>query len=302
MNSASAARFLAPEVTELLVGSSSIEGRFRIRVFVPIRDRLRCEAFPVLYATDADYFFPTLCDIASQIQMYGEMQRAVIVGIGYEQTADAHALRWRDFLTFEQRDAFGEVIDSVVSSPFLAGSQTVQAIRDRSDARHFARFIQSELAPMIEARYPVRRGPRGYLGYSAGATFGLQLMGIAPELCSTLILGSPAVSYGRAELAAQLTQSIPHHLAVQRCVFLSVGEQEEFGSPYRFCSGYYSVAELLQAIAPELHLVRRIFPGETHATAWLPAFAHGLKAMFPAHHPELPWLEKGERSSTVNDG
>ena len=67
-------------------------------------------------------------------------------------------------------------------------------------------------------------------------------------------------------------------------VFLSVGELEEFhaaSTHFALVTGYIQLVKFLgQAGIAGLDLTTRIFPGETHATAWTAAFSQGLKSLF----------------------
>lgn len=282
--------FRAHSIEEHLVRAKRVPQVFRIRVWQPIRRADTTERFPVVYATDADEFFDGYATLAQHLQLHGEAKRFILVGIGYEDAHLAPILRVRDLYPAAVRALYASETRQVAESPLLGGVDDVDAITRAADANDFLQFICDELMPLIDGRYPVSPGDNHYLGYSAGGTFGLHALFTRPDVFRTYILGSPATSYNGTSYGVPMARAYQQaRLKMNAKVFISVGELEEFKRGFeRFdlTSGYYILTKFLKhAAIPGLDLTTRVFPTETHATAWSLAFTHGARALLgPADH------------------
>lgn len=279
-----------PLLEEHVISSSHVAQRFKVHVLQPLRRADGSERFPVLYATDADTFFDGLANIAKVLQLTGEAPRFLLVGIGYENARAADVLRMRDLFTHGDRLHFREVINQLAAAPLVAGVDDLRVVTNSSDAHDFLRFISDELMPFVDARYPVVPGDNSYSGYSAGGTFGLFTLLTAPATFRRYIVGSPATSYDGHQFGNAMVEAFTRtQRSLSAKVFMSVGELEEFLGKFDLTSGFCVMAKSLKnAGIPGLDLHLQVFLGETHATAWLPAFVHGVKALFgPADG--VPW-------------
>jgi uncharacterized protein len=282
--------YRVPAVEEHIIQASLIEQKFKMRVLRPICRSDNSERFPVLYITDGDEFFDGLANIARVLQLMGETPRFILVGIGYEDAIAAELLRMRDLFTHATRENFRTVIEQLAASPLRTGLDDLRGITKTTDSNEFLCFIREELMPYIEARYPVLPCDNSFSGYSAGGTFGLFTLFTKPDTFKRYIIGSPATSYDGQHFGIELAKAvIDAHQPLDAMVFMSVGELEEFYGKFDLTSGYYLMAKLLRnAKIPGLDLRLRVFLGETHATAWGPAFTHGVKMLFgPAGR--VPW-------------
>src|SRR5579859_762076 len=274
--------FWPHQIDEHLIQSQFVAERFRVKVLQPIRRADGSERFSVLYATDSDYFFGGYESMARELQGLGEAPRFILVGIGYENSAAVELLRWRDFATHEMREPRREALRKLAEWPAINRTDLLPVVLDTTDATQFLRFIAEELMPFIDAKYPTLPTENDYYGYSAGGLFGLYALFSLPNAFRHFILGSPGTSYMGRDFAIELTQGfIESKHALNAKVYLSVGELEEFRAghePYELVTSYYRLAKELKKFAiPGLELTNRVFPGETHATAWTLAFIHGLK-------------------------
>jgi predicted alpha/beta superfamily hydrolase len=285
--------YRAHELSEHLLRSDIVAQVYRIKVMQPMRRSENCERFPVVYATDGDDLFEALATIAKGMQLAGEAPRFILVGIGYEDARLAQVLRWRDFGTREIRANFLDSLREIAGSPFCADMPDFESVMQASDAAEFLRFIREELKPLVDSLYPTLPDECIYSGYSAGGTFGLYTLFTHPETFKRYILGSPGTSYDRRHFGIDLaTAFLATHRTLRASVFMSVGELEEFAPGFEklnLTTGFYQLAKFLKSrkIA-DLDLTTRIFPDETHATAWMPAFSHGIRALMPSGSP-LPF-------------
>lgn len=282
-----ASKFRAPQITEQLFASRIIAQTFRVRVFCPMARADGSERFPVVYSTDADDFFPGLATQAQVLQTLGEAPRFVLVGVGYENAQAAPILRMRDLWTHENRRHYQTEMQHLIDSELVSGVDNLSQITAQTDATDFLRFLRDELMPFINERYPVTGEDCSYSGYSAGATFGLYTLFTRPETFKRYILGSPGTSYKGHNFGIEMAQQfIQSGKEMSAEVFLSVGDLEEFTRGFEqfdLVSGWILfMKHLMRAEIPGLALTARVFPGETHATAWTNAFNHGVKALLGA--------------------
>jgi predicted alpha/beta superfamily hydrolase len=277
--------FKDPEIREHLLHSRFVQQQFTIRVLQPIRRNDDSERFPVIYAPDSDELFDGISALSSVMHTLGDVPRFILVGIGYGNVRKAEILRMRDLFTPAIRAYYHPIIEELARSPLVGGVDNLEAITTTTSAREFLQFIRDELMQFIADRYPVVRGDNSYFGYSAGGTFGLYTLFTQPETFGRYLLGSPATSYDGHHFGIDLARRfLQSGKAMNAKVFLSVGELEEFKrgcEQLDLVSGYYLLAKFLKKAAiPGLDLTVRLFLGETHATAWTPAFSHGWRTLF----------------------
>jgi predicted alpha/beta superfamily hydrolase len=280
-----AAAFTDYEVQSHSIASRFVAQTYRIRVLLPMRRADESERFPVVYATDGDDLFDGLAVFSKSLQLHGETPRFILVGIGYEPAGAAAVLRWRDFATPDIRVRFEQELRAVAESPLVSGLDDFGVVSGTTDARDFLRFICEELMPFVNERYPTVPDDTCYSGYSAGGTFGLLTLFTQPQSFGRYILGSAATSYDGEQFMVPLAREFSRSgAALNAKVFLSVGELEEFKrglEQFDLVSGYTLLAKFLALERiPGLDLTLRLFPNETHASAWGPAFSHGLRAVF----------------------
>ena len=272
------------ELREHSIRSKAVAEVFKVTVLKPISDGGK--RFPVLYATDSDELFGGLATLAKGLQGSGETAPFILVGIGYERSRLAELLRLRDLLTHSIRARVHSVVQSLANSLTDDDADDVRAVTDTTDAREFLDFLREELMPFINQHYPTLPDSSGYFGYSAGATFGLYTLFTQPETFGRYILGSPSTSFDNHHFGIELARDcIASGRALKAEVFMSVGELEEFGpgaEKFDLVTGYYRMIKCLRSTSiPDLTPTARVFPDETHATAWSPAFSHGLRTLFP---------------------
>jgi predicted alpha/beta superfamily hydrolase len=275
-------RYQGHEIACHLIQSVHVAETYKIQVFLPRGSTERGCRYPVLYAPDADELFPGLATLTHELQAAQEVTPFILVGIGYESDRIADSLRMRDLLPHAVRAHFGDVIKSLVSAAQSAGSLNSAAITSTTDAEDFLSFLREELIPLIDSQYPTKSDSNAYFGYSAGGTFGLHTLIAQPQTFKHYILASPATSYAGHHFGREMVGAVSAREAASgRCVFISVGELEEFLGEFDLTSGYYLLLKHLRDHPiPGVEIHSRVFPGETHATAWAPAFGHGTRMFF----------------------
>jgi predicted alpha/beta superfamily hydrolase len=277
----------AHEVEDHVLRSAVVDQAFRIKVLQPMSRVDDSERFPVLYMTDSDEFFGAIATVATALQDAGETPRFILVGIGYENARAAVLLRSRDLYLHAIRERLQQMLEQLAHSPMAGADHDLRSITQTTDATEFLEFIRGELMPFINSRYPVLPNDDTFCGYSAGGAFGLYTLFTHPGTFRRYILGSPVTCHSGYDFGIELAESfIRSGRSLNAKVFMSVGELEHFDrglDPFELVTGYYRLAKFLkQAAIPGLELTLRLFPGETHASAWTAAFIHGSKTLFGA--------------------
>lgn len=281
-----------PPVETHFIRSRYVQETFKIQVMRPAQRRGDAARFPVIYATDGNLAFDVLKGISYSMQLSSHHTPPfILVGISYpaDNPYAGLILRARD-LTFADYPQLG------IRPPPLEGVLLPEKDgKDFYGAEEFSAFIEHELIPFVDERYPTLPGQRIYFGHSAGAGFGLYTLFTKRWLFSHFIASSPGLIYHGISGAGIHYQEHEFLLRyAQRFIssagalpdtrlYLSVGSEEEFEpglQQWRMVSSFRRMTQLLnsEAIAG-LTLTTEILPGETHATAWPVAFMHGVRAV-----------------------
>jgi len=289
--------FQSHDIRSHVIEARALKQTFTVKVLEPMSRTDGSERFPVLYATDSDYFFGGLANLTTMLQGYGEVPRFILVGIGYANAQAAGVLRMRHLLPRKVQEQLRAVIHETAKSDFVTDVADVAAVLKGGDAGDFLKFLRAELIPFIDASYPTMPRDNSFFGYSAGASFGFYTLFTQPDTFKRYVLGSAGACYaGRNFAIAMARDYLNSHRSLKAQLFVSVGEQEELqrgAGEFEFVVGHYQLIKYLQKAGIDgLELVARVFPGETHASAWTLAFSHGLRAVFGAaeHVPFWPEL------------
>jgi predicted alpha/beta superfamily hydrolase len=129
--------------------------------------------FATIYVLDGYWDFPLVNAMRGALQYDEAIPDVMIVGIGYGgKDPDVHALRASDY------------------TPTAHASPA-----DSGKAPDFLRFIETELFPYIESRYPSDPAQRVLAGASFGGLFALYALFEKPELFSGYVSMTPAVNW-----------------------------------------------------------------------------------------------------------
>lgn len=270
-------------VHEHVLKSRRVDQLFKVSVALPARDAQSGEQLPVLYATDADNFFGGLADMSAALQAHGEVERFVLVGIGYGDCRRAQFLRLRDFHTHAVRALYRTELETLSREPLYDGLYDDRVVNNTTDAVDFLKFIVDELMPFIASYYAVRPGDAGYYGFSAGGAFGFYALFGGPDVFRRYILASAVTSHRGQQFGIAYAQAV-QRLRIDAKVFMSVGADESCDptlAAFDIVSGFDGMARFLRhAALPGFQLETKILPAETHAGAWLSGFRHGVRALY----------------------
>jgi predicted alpha/beta superfamily hydrolase len=230
------------------------------------------EKWPVVYLTDANWYFGMVTDLVRITTWCGSTTDAIIVGIGYPQDKDvaeamrdSGALRRSDFLPV--RD---EKVEQEASKEL--GRKVVTG-----DADNFLEFIKQELIPTIESEFKADPKRRILAGHSYGGLFSAFALLKEPGLFESYIVASPSLGYGDQYVFKQEEEYARSHKKLPANVYLCVGGLEESTESFMVSNMIRFGAILEGRKYKGLSLVRQIFPNENHCEVVPLCFQAGLK-------------------------
>ena len=200
---------------------SAINGRsYRVQVAMPFVPAPQ-NGYAVLYMLDGDAYFGTYSFAARMRALMGELQPAVVVGIGYpEGESDLKAVFVR-----RQYDLTPTRIDPKEAAQ--AGLSTDPAALGGADA--FLQVIEREVKPRVAALLPVDSSRDILFGHSLGGLFALHTLFTHPESFKTYLVLSPSIWFNHrvvlgneASFAAAVKSG-----KIAPKVFVAVGGEEE---------------------------------------------------------------------------
>jgi predicted alpha/beta superfamily hydrolase len=175
----------------------------------------------VLYVLDGDGYFGTFSFAARMRGMYGELQPAIVVGIGYPESEGNLKL----MLDRRQYDFTATRMDP--SEAGKAGLNPDPAAFGGADA--FLQILEREVKPRVAAQLPVDTSRETLFGHSLGGLFALHALFTSPGSFDTYLVLSPSIWYDhRAVLGdeAKFAAAVKSGKAAPR-VFVAVGGEEE---------------------------------------------------------------------------
>jgi predicted alpha/beta superfamily hydrolase len=197
---------------------SAVNGRtYRVQVAIPFVPAPQ-NGYAVLYVLDGDGYFGTYSFAARMRAMLGEVQPAVVVGIGYpeaESDMKVTLVRRQYDLTPTQSDP---------KQAAQAGLAT-----DLGGADVFLQVIEREVKPRVAALLPVDSSRDILFGHSLGGLFALHVLFTHPESFKTYLVLSPSIWFNNRVVLgneAAFAASVKSGKVSPR-VFVAVGGEEE---------------------------------------------------------------------------
>ena len=262
--------------TQFDILSSNAKSAFRVFVHVP-DGKIPSAGYPVLYVTDGNMSCPLA--IATSNSLSPQIAaKPVIICIGYPTTDNMVILKRRlHDLTDKAR--------TIPSALQWGGLET------SGGADAFGEFIQFELRPIIEKRFPVDPKHVALFGHSLGGWFSLHMYLKHPEWFTTFIAGSPSVWWNRPELDYDLQALAARNIKTPP-LLMEVGslEQQPGEEPivnvnaYRMIDNFKTYARALGA-SKLSGIKTHVIDGETHSSALNPELDHAIRFAFPQASP-----------------
>jgi len=228
------------------------------------------EKWPVVYLTDANFYFGMVTDMVHSMAWCGGTSDAIIVGIGYVQDKDPKEA-WRDAAAWRSSDLLPVQLEEYEQEESKLHNRKVVT----GGAGKFLQFIKQELIPAIESEFKADPKKRILVGHSDGGVFTAFALFEEPGLFENYIVGSPGlVTTGIFEQEEQFSK---RHKKLSTKVHLWVGGSEESANDPTVSNIIRFGALLESRKYTGLTLVRQIFANENHCEVIAPGFQAGLK-------------------------
>ncbi|HBI18551.1 MULTISPECIES: alpha/beta hydrolase [unclassified Brevundimonas] len=227
--------------------------------------------YPVLYATDADYAFPIIRQIARRVNLDGPViEEFILVGLSYSGGDSGTVSRNRDYTPTPNGP-------SRASSTPHGGGPAYQA------------YLKTQALPFVENRFRADPARRVFLGHSYGGLLGAQILFTDPGLFQAYILGSPSFWYDKRHIMGMEANYARTHRDLPADVFMYIGGWEVPRPDRRNTSGADMVGDVhamertLQSRSyPHLTVRSVVLQDEDHLTVAPVGFTRALTAVLPA--------------------
>ena len=245
--------------------------------------------YPVVFVLDGEVFLPTVNDVLNYYSG-GFTPEMVIVGISNDKN------RMRDLTTSKVTEMYG--------SPFK---------QENGEAVNFSKFIETELIPFVENKYPVTNF-RTLIGHSYGGLFALYSLVHHPQLFSNYLAIDPSLDWDNQRLIKEAKDKVSSANYKGKSLFMSLG-----GVVYRQKSGMtlneikkdttdftlfsrsnIAFSEVLnQNKQNELAFEWKFYPRDLHGTIPFPSIMDGLISVFEWYKTEN--IDKYNMPTTTAD-
>lgn len=219
------------------------------------------QQFPVLYLLDGESHFTHVSGIVDNLTATGRIPAMIVVAVG-------NTNRNRDFSPVAKNPRM------VAELPGLQ-MKLDQEIAGTGGADAFLKFLDTELAPAVEARY--RTAPfRILVGHSFMGLFTAHALTTRPAAFDGYIAASPSLWWDDQALTRRVAQGFPTLGPRPRWLYMVTGE--EGGAMMPALDSFRSVLQINQPKNLKWHA--GIMPGETHSTTPHRVIYDGLQWMF----------------------
>lgn len=172
---------------------SSINAQeYRIYIYQPSGE-VPASGFPIIYTLDGNSTFAMTAEMVRIQSVRPEktgVVPAIVVGIGYNEEAPFPPKRHYDFTMPAPEKDLPEL-------PFG------RPLPKQGGALDFMSFVEDQLKPLVEARYPVDSNRQMIVGHSLGGLFVLHMLFARPHSFHTFIAGSPSIHWNEMHLRQQ---------------------------------------------------------------------------------------------------
>lgn len=229
------------------------------------------KSYPVVYITDAPYAFPLVASALRPASNAGEIQSAILVGLGYQQGVDGVTSRIHDYTP----------------------SHDTSWQRSTGGADAYLGFIGDVVKPYINKTYRADQQQEIFIGQSLGGLLAAHALISQPNLFDSYLISSPSVWFhddALLKLAAQQTTQPTQ-------VYISVGELEtpQHGLQHDMRAGAQRLYQMLIEQAPKSTQVSfHTVANARHTTAFPTAVAQGLYDLLKIADNRIQRVKVGE--------
>ncbi|SMD45510.1 hypothetical protein SAMN00777080_4164 [Aquiflexum balticum DSM 16537] len=228
------------------------------------------QKYPVVFILDGEMFLPTV----NEVQNYysgGFTPEMVMVGISNDKN------RVRDLTT--------STITTKYGMPFH---------EKNGEADNFRKFIETELIPFIENKYPVT-DYRTLIGHSYGGLFTISTLINQPDLFANYLAIDPSLDWDDQKLLNEAHKTIATRNYENKALFLSLSGQLHMQNPQitidnvmqdttdftLFARSNIAFSNMVKQNAKNrLSLEWKFYPRDIHGTVTFPSIMDGLISLF----------------------
>jgi len=228
------------------------------------------QKYPVVYIIDGEVFLPTATGV---LDFYsgGFMPEMVLIGVSNSKN------RMRDLTT--------STINTMYGRPFN---------QKNGEADNFIKFIEDELIPFVEDKYPVSNY-RTLIGHSYGGLFAIYSLMNHPHLFANYIAIDPSLDWDNQNLLEQSKTVLASQSYKDKSLFLSLGGQLHMQNPKVTIDNVMHDSSEFTLFARSnitfSNLVRqnennglsfewKFYPRDLHGTITFPSIMDGLISVF----------------------
>jgi hypothetical protein len=228
------------------------------------------EKYPVVFVLDGEVFLPTL-SIVHDFYSGGYMPEMVLVGVSNSKN------RVRDLTTSTIKTKYG--------MPFN---------EENGEAANFSKFIEKELIPFIENKYPVTNF-RTLIGHSYGGLFTVYTLINHPELFSNYLAIDPSLDWDDQKLIKEAKGLLETQKYDGKSLFMSLSGQlhmqnskvtinnvmQDTTDFTLFARSNIAFSNMVkQNTKNGLSFDWKFYPRDLHGTVPLPSMMDGLISLF----------------------
>lgn len=277
--------FPVKDVESFSLESPSMGRRYDIVVGLPEAYAANpAKAWPVLVVTDGNATFTTARDAARNLTSQGDIGGLIVVSIGTPLEGGDSAWTRRRIHEFSppdwpMTDRFGQLVRR------LCETTRVPAGECTGGAPKFLRFIESEVLPLVQAKYRVDPAQLGLFGVSAGGFFASWAIFQPESPFTTYIISSPAMAYGDGEIYRQEAKYADGHKDLKAGIYLASGTLEmdhpELEGVGQIVSGQMRLGAALRGRKyPGLRLYSEMHQGLGHSDAAGTTLVRGMRLLY----------------------
>jgi len=234
------------------------------------------QRYPVVYILDGDAQLNTLYTIHSYYSG-GYLPEMILVGI-----SNAHN-RTRDLTTSK-----------------LEGEGGANFNQEHGEAENFMKFIESELIPHIENKYPVSPY-RTLIGHSYGGLFTINALLNHPTVFENYLAIDPSMDWDGQKLLKRSEQELAKIDLSKKSLFMALGGQLHWSNPditidnvmedtsefTLFSRSNIEFSKIAESQKEQgFQFYWKFYPNDLHGTIPLPSMMDGLLAMFEWYQME----------------
>ncbi len=250
---------LAPPAPERITIHSNVLNEDRaILVRMPAAAQGKKDKYPVLYLADGDGHINEVGAIIDFLASQNRCTPVMIVGIpNTDRTRDLTPTR------VDLKNAEGVLIQP---QPNSGGGDK------------FLEFIQTELVPEIEKRYPTQPY-RIFAGHSLGGLLAIHALIAHPDMFNAYIAVSPSLQWDNQHTLHQAQAFFARQKELNKTLFFSLGN--EGATPNPMGDGFDQLQKLFTTAKPRGFMVRSArYPDEDHGSTTFLAHYAGMRTVF----------------------